>query len=102
MRSWLWKRHSSPKGSNAVNGLGVPIAVVVIGLFNAWLARTRKATWFGRGSWLMVIGGCVLVLTDLLHRLAFQALYVAAALLIVAMICLLVSIVKRELRITLE
>ena len=102
MRSSPWKRHSSPKGSNIVNGLGVPIAVVLIGLFNAWLAWTRKAPWFGRGSWLMVVGGCVLIATSLLHRPLFQALYVAAALLIVAMICLLVSIVKRELRITLE
>jgi len=80
----------------------LPIAIVVIGLFYAWLARSRKTPWMGRGGWLMAAGGCVLIVTTLLHHVTVLALYLAAALLIVATICFVISVVKRELRLSLE
>ena len=80
----------------------MPIAIVVIGLFYAWLAWSRKTPWMGRGGWLMTAGGCVLLITTLVHHVSVVALYLAAALLIVATICFVISVVKRELRLSLE
>jgi len=81
-----------------VNAWLLPVAVIAIGLVNWLLARAASATWLLRGSWPMMLGGLALLTEAAFPAIGLQVLYVAAALLAVSMACVIVSIVRRELR----
>lgn len=98
MSTRLWSPKASDENAVAeVNAWLLPVAVIAIGFVNWLLARSLSAKWLLRGSWPMMLGGLGLLVAAAFPTIALVVLYVAAGLLLVAMVCVTFSIVRREL-----
>lgn len=79
------------------------IVIIAVGLANLWIARKFNATWLSRGSVILALCGAALLAIQVLHVSAkWPAFFVLLAMLGLAMACMLVSIVKREIRVSLN
>ncbi len=79
------------------------IVIVAIGLGNVWIARRFNATWLLRGSALLALCGLALLAIAAFHVPAkWPVFFAMLALLGLAMAFMLVSIVKREIRVSLN
>ncbi|MGR4063894.1 MAG: hypothetical protein ACLQPV_00425 [Vulcanimicrobiaceae bacterium] len=79
------------------------IVIIAVGIANLWIARHFKATWLSRGSLLLALCGVMLLAISAFHIGAkWPAFFLLLGMLGVAMACMLVSIVKREIRVSIN
>jgi hypothetical protein len=84
-----------------VSGWATPLIVVALGAVNVLIAVWRRALWFGSGSILTTLGGLMLLVSTAVKLRTPIPSYLAASLLIVSVFFYVVSIIKREMRVTL-
>jgi hypothetical protein len=85
-----------------VNAWLTPVIFIAFGILSVLLARWRKARWYGYGSWLIVAGGIAFAIASIERTATVIWLYMAVGLLGVSAVCMIFSIVKREMRVTLD